>query len=134
MNCSLGLEHGQILGLRIGFCEHDNELLSLYGCKTHVDLGPFFSFLFYTQFVGLLGRVISPSQGRYLHRETSMPRVGFEHTIPVFQQTKTGFTHQDVLLSHLGNTTSNYWVPDWMNRFIGYSPAGSAISRNTTLL
>jgi hypothetical protein len=31
--------------------------------------GLFFSFLIYTQTVGLLGRVISPSQGRYLHAE-----------------------------------------------------------------
>jgi hypothetical protein len=34
-----------------------------------VDLGCFFSFLIHTQSVGLLGRVISPSQGRYLHTE-----------------------------------------------------------------
>jgi hypothetical protein len=48
--------------------------------------------------VGLLGRGISPSQGRYLHTEkhrqnkstqTSMPRVGFEPTIPVFERAKT---------------------------------------------
>jgi hypothetical protein len=33
--------------------------------------GPFFSFVIsFTQTVGLLGRVISPSQGRYLHRTT----------------------------------------------------------------
>jgi hypothetical protein len=45
--------------------------------------------------VGLLGWVISPSQGRYLtqtqnkHKQTSMPRVGFEHTIPAFERAKT---------------------------------------------
>jgi hypothetical protein len=45
--------------------------------------------------VGLLGRVISPSQGRYLtliqnkHKETSMLRVGFERTIPSFERAKT---------------------------------------------
>jgi hypothetical protein len=48
--------------------------------------------------VGLLGRVISPSQGRYLHRttqtqnkrgQTSMPLAGFEPTIPVFKRAKT---------------------------------------------
>jgi hypothetical protein len=44
--------------------------------------------------VGLLGRVIRPSQGRYLtqtqnkHKETSMPRVGFEPTIPAFERGK----------------------------------------------
>jgi hypothetical protein len=51
----------------------------------------------YRQPVGLLGRVISPSQGGYLHwkiqtqqkrRLTSMPRVGFEPTIPVSERTK----------------------------------------------
>jgi hypothetical protein len=50
-----------------------------------------------TQSVCLLGREISPSQGRYLHRgqhkqnkrtETSMPQVGFEPTIPVFERAK----------------------------------------------
>jgi hypothetical protein len=51
----------------------------------------------YTQSVGLLRRVISPSQSRYLHTEqdkqnkrthTSMTRVGFEHTISVFERAK----------------------------------------------
>jgi hypothetical protein len=61
--------------------------------------GLFFSFvIFFTQTVVLLERVISPSQGRYLHRttqtqnnltQTSMPRVGFEPTIPVFERAKT---------------------------------------------
>jgi hypothetical protein len=53
-------------------------------------------FLF-TQTVGLLGRVISLSQGRYLHTgqhknkrtQTSMPWVGFESTIPAFERAKT---------------------------------------------
>jgi hypothetical protein len=48
--------------------------------------------------VGLLGRVISPSQGRYLHRatqtqnkriQTTLPLAGFEPTIPVFKRAKT---------------------------------------------
>jgi hypothetical protein len=44
--------------------------------------------------IGLLGRVISPSQDRYLtqtqnkHKQTSMPRVGFEPTIPEFERAK----------------------------------------------
>jgi hypothetical protein len=71
--------------------------LSLYGSTALVDLGRFFSFLIYTQFVGLLGRGISPSQGRYLHTEqhkqnkrtqTSMCRVGYEPTTPVFERAK----------------------------------------------
>jgi hypothetical protein len=60
--------------------------------------GTFFSLLIYTQSVGVLGRWISPSQGRYLHNEQhkqnkcthiSMRRVGFEPTIPVFERAKT---------------------------------------------
>jgi hypothetical protein len=52
----------------------------------------------YRRLVGLLGRVISPSRGRYLHRttqtqkkrgQTSIPREGFEPTVPVFERTKT---------------------------------------------
>jgi hypothetical protein len=44
--------------------------------------------------VGLLGRVISPSEGRYItqrqtDRQTSMPQVGFEPNIPSFQRAKT---------------------------------------------
>jgi hypothetical protein len=53
-------------------------------------LGPglFFSFvIFFTQMVGLLGRVMSPSQGRYLHTEethtqTSMPLSGIRSHDP----------------------------------------------------
>jgi hypothetical protein len=61
-------------------------------------LAAFIGFLIYTQSVGLLGREIRPSQGRYLHVEqhkqnkrtqTSMPRVGFKTTIPVFEGAKT---------------------------------------------
>jgi hypothetical protein len=58
----------------------------------------FYSFLI-TQAVGrILGREISPSQARYLHgttqiqnkcRQTSIPRMGFEHTTPVFGREKT---------------------------------------------
>jgi hypothetical protein len=52
----------------------------------------------YTQSVGLLGRRISPSHGRYLHTgqhkqnkrtQTSMPWVKFEPTIAVFKRAKT---------------------------------------------
>jgi hypothetical protein len=45
--------------------------------------------------VGLHGRGISPSQNRYLtqtqnkHKQTSIPRVGFEPTIPLFEWVKT---------------------------------------------
>jgi hypothetical protein len=43
--------------------------LSIYLSTAHVDLGRFFSFLIYTQSIGLLGRGISLSQVRYLHTE-----------------------------------------------------------------
>jgi hypothetical protein len=54
---------------------------------------PLFCFLIFTRSVGLLGRGISQSQGRYLHTQNStntesMPQVGFEHTIPVFELAK----------------------------------------------
>jgi hypothetical protein len=49
--------------------------------------------------VGLLGRVISPSQGLYLHTNTEkrthntnttlMPRVGFEPMVPASERAKT---------------------------------------------
>jgi hypothetical protein len=55
----------------------------------------------FSQTVGLLGRVIRPSQGRYLHTgqhkhrinvytyQISMPWVGFEATIPASERAKT---------------------------------------------
>jgi hypothetical protein len=55
----------------------------------------------FSQTIGLLWRVISPSQGRYLNtgqhkptinayaHRTSMPWVGFEPTIPASEQAKT---------------------------------------------
>jgi hypothetical protein len=74
--------------------------LAISGCTALVELGRFFSSIIYTQSVGLLGREISPPQGRYLHTEqhtntqnkrtqTSMPRVGFEPTISGFELAKT---------------------------------------------
>jgi hypothetical protein len=42
-------------------------LLLLWFYSPLLDLGCFFSFLIHIQSVGLLGRGISPSQGRYLH-------------------------------------------------------------------
>jgi hypothetical protein len=59
---------------------------------------PLFQFLDLLQSAGLPGWAISPLQGRYLHTgqckqnkrtQTSMPQVGFEPTIPVFEQVKT---------------------------------------------
>jgi hypothetical protein len=47
------------------------------GSTAHLlGLGPFFSFvIFFTQTVGLLGRAISPSQGRYLHTGQHKQRI-----------------------------------------------------------
>jgi hypothetical protein len=68
------------------------------------SLGPWpliFSSMIILQTVGLLGRVISSSQGLYLNTEqhkhtintythqTSMPSAGFEHTIPASERAKT---------------------------------------------
>jgi hypothetical protein len=76
----------------------DTNYLSLYGSAALVDLGRFFSFLIYTQSVGLLGRGNSTSEGCYLHigrhkhrinAQTSMPQVGFEPTLRVFERAQT---------------------------------------------
>jgi hypothetical protein len=49
--------------------------ICLWHYSTLLDIGRFFSFLSSTQSVGLLGRGISPSQGRYLHREQHKHRI-----------------------------------------------------------
>jgi hypothetical protein len=70
-------------------------------CSHFGALGWFLSFFVISQTVGLLGRVISSSQGLYLntgqhkHRinaythQTSMPYVGFQPTIPASKRAKT---------------------------------------------
>jgi hypothetical protein len=76
--------------------------------RPFVGPGLFFNFLiFFTQTVGLLGRVVSPSQGRYLHTkatqtqnkrtQTTMPRVGFEPTIPSPERTKTVYASDSTI-------------------------------------
>jgi hypothetical protein len=68
--------------------------LSIYGSLALVDRVRLFSFLIHAQSVGLFGRGISPSQGRFLQIEQykqnkrtqiSIPRMGFEPMIPVFE-------------------------------------------------
>jgi hypothetical protein len=86
--------------------------LSLY---SPLDLGPFFSFLtLYT-----VGRTpwkgISPSQGRYL-TQTSMPRVGFETTTPVFERASkdNGISARDLLCLLQGRAIAQVvsgWLP-----------------------
>jgi hypothetical protein len=64
-----------------------------------LSVGPssIFQFLDFLHGRGILGRGISPSQGRYPYTgqhknskrtQTSMPQVGFELTIPVFERAK----------------------------------------------
>jgi hypothetical protein len=79
---------------------HLSIYLSIYliylsvALQSFVGPWPLFQFLYpLTQSVGLLGRGISPSQDRYLRTEQrkqiSLPEVGFEPTIPLFERTKT---------------------------------------------
>jgi hypothetical protein len=73
--------------------------LSIYGSRTLCwGLAAFSAFRSFTQSIGLLGRGIRPSQGRYLHigqhkhrinAQTFMPQVGFDPTIAVFERAKT---------------------------------------------
>jgi hypothetical protein len=92
------------------FMKHDTLHTSVYHILLHAN---FFSLFRYSLFVAIwplfqflilytVGRtpwrVISPSQGRYVHMttqtqnkstQTSMPRVRFEPTSPVFELAKT---------------------------------------------
>jgi hypothetical protein len=73
----------------------------VYSCCSHLEhrasVKRFVSlqFLNLRHSVGLLERVISPSQGRYLtqtqnkHKQTSMPQVRFEPMIPAYERAKT---------------------------------------------
>jgi hypothetical protein len=75
------------------------HFIYLWLYSTSLGLGRFFSHLiFFIQSVGLLGRGISPSQGRFLHTgqrkqnkrtHTSIPQVGIEPTISVLERAKT---------------------------------------------
>jgi hypothetical protein len=74
-------------------CSHD----LIYSCCSHLEHSASVKrsvsvpFLNLRHSVGLLGQVISSSQDRYLtqtqnkHKQTSMPRMGFEPTIPAFE-------------------------------------------------
>jgi hypothetical protein len=55
-----------------------------YGSTALVGLDRFFSSLIYTQLVGLLGRVTSPSQGRYLHTGQHKHRIN-AHRLQCFE-------------------------------------------------
>jgi hypothetical protein len=83
-----------------------NNTLKCSSCDTHIhthtlylDLGPFFSFLILyiigrTPWTGAqpVARPLPTHRTTQTHNkstQTSMPRVGFEPTIPVFERTKT---------------------------------------------
>jgi hypothetical protein len=80
------------------------DRLFIYGSTVLLlDLGRFFSFLIHTQSVGLLGRGISPSQGRYLHTEEHKHRKKthtdihtlsgirtYDPSVPAFEDTVIG--------------------------------------------
>jgi hypothetical protein len=81
-------------------------------CLRTTDHGVFI--YIFMQSVRLLGRGMSPSQGRYLHRttqtqnkstQTSMHRVGFELTITAFQREKTvpALDHAATVISSLSS-------------------------------
>jgi hypothetical protein len=75
---------------------------TIHGSTAFVDLGRFFGFLMYTQSVGLLKMGDQPvarslpthrtTETQNKCRQTSMPGVGFENTIPVFERAKTFHT------------------------------------------
>jgi hypothetical protein len=78
----------------ISICSRCSHLEYRASVKRYVSL----QFLNLRHSVWLPGWVISPSQGRYLHRttqtqnksrRTSMPWVGFEPSIPAFKRAKT---------------------------------------------
>jgi hypothetical protein len=100
-------------------------LVSLvYSCCSHLEhrasVKHFISlqFLNLRHSVGLLGRVLSPSQGRYLTQtrestQTSMPRVVFETTIPAFEQAKTvhALDRAAALIGNCSVGTENFSYP-----------------------
>jgi hypothetical protein len=120
--------------------------LPIYGLQ-RVDLRRFFSFLIDTQSVGLLGRGISPSQGRYLHTEQHKHRINSHRhpwvewdsnsRFPVFELAKTVhdsdlaatvigirflcFENRKFRFSTLHNTADLLltYLLEWMNECVG---------------
>jgi hypothetical protein len=70
---------------QVRYINYSKIYLSLYiwFYSPLLDLGRFFSFLIYTQSVGLLGGGISQSQGRYIHTEQHKHRIN-AHGYPWF--------------------------------------------------
>jgi hypothetical protein len=75
------------------FCEDIARSLShrsTYGSTAlYWALATFFSLLIYPQSIGLLGRVISPSQGRYLDTEQHKHRINAHRDIHAWSEIQT---------------------------------------------
>jgi hypothetical protein len=81
MNESINQSISLSIYLSIYLSIHLPTYLWLYSLL--LDLGRFFSFvIFFTQTVGLLGRGISPSQGRYLHTTTQTQNKRTQTSMP----------------------------------------------------
>jgi hypothetical protein len=102
--------------------------LSIYGSTVLVDFGLIFSFLIYTQSVGLLGRAISLSQGRYLYTQKHEDRIN-AHRYPHLEWESNP---RSLLLSERAKTVH---ALDRTAIVIGH-PSGSAciIDRSTDAL
>jgi hypothetical protein len=81
------------LSIYLSVCLSKPTYLPIYGSTAFVHLGRFFSFIILTQSVGLLdggsGRLKASAYTQNKRTQTSMPRVGFQPTIPVFELAKT---------------------------------------------
>jgi hypothetical protein len=111
-----------------------NFLLWLYNAL--LGLGCFFSFLIYTQTVGLLGREIRPLQGRYLHTEQHKHRINARRhpclewdSNPVFERAETVHALDraaTVISSELSGSIKYWkileWLRDWRLLTKGSAP------------
>jgi hypothetical protein len=100
----------------------------------------------YRRLVGLLGRVISPPQGRYLHRttqaqnersQTSMLLARIEPTIPLFKRAKT--FHASTVTGEPSDTiskcrTDNTKVLGWLQSTRRYNSEDSTHHGDSTSL
>jgi hypothetical protein len=82
--------HGAILLEKLRMALLLKQFLAIYiylsmALQPFVGPWPLFSFLIYTQSVRLLGRVISPSQGRYLNTEQHKHRIN-AHRYPSLER------------------------------------------------
>jgi hypothetical protein len=84
----------------------------VYSCCSHLEHRAYVKRFISLQFlnlrhsVGFFGQVISPSQNK--HKQTSIPQVGFEPTIPAFKRAKTvhAFDHTATVIGTEQNTSS----------------------------